>query len=150
MSRDVVRIEGLGEIVAALSELPKTTSRNVVRRILKRRAEPFAETARALVPVDKGFLRESIVVSTKLTKHQRRQHRKEAPEDIEVYIGPNADPAAHLQEFGTSRFKAQPFMRPAWDQNKAGAVEGIAADLWQENEKAIARRARKAAKAAKG
>lgn len=150
MTKTVVRIEGLKEISDALQELPKATGKNVVRRILKDRAEPFAETARSLVPVDQGHLRESITVSTRLTRRQRSQHRKAGPNDVEVFIGPNADPAAHLQEFGSSRHPAQPFMRPAWDQNKDAALDGIAQDLWAEIEKAVARRARKLAKAAKG
>jgi HK97 gp10 family phage protein len=144
--KDIVKIEGLKEVQAALHELPKATAKNVVRRIMKERLKPVAEAAQRLVPIDQGDLRDSIVVSTKLTKRQRGKHKKDGPDDIEMFAGPNADPAAHLQEFGSRRHPAQPFMRPAWDGARQSLIENLAADFWREIEKAVARRARKMAK----
>ncbi|WP_088346305.1 MULTISPECIES: HK97-gp10 family putative phage morphogenesis protein [Rhodomicrobium] len=146
-----IRIEGLKEVQAALRDLPKSTGKNIMRRVLIARAEPVAEAARALVPVDKGNLLASINVSTRLTRRQRGLHRKPHRDDVEVHVGPGANPAGHFQEFGTSRHPAQPFMRPAWDRTKAGVIEGLKEDLWAEIEKVLERRARRAArKAAKG
>ena len=71
-----VRIEGLSELKAALRALPDATAKNVVRRVLSKRGEPIAERARQLVPVDKGELKASIAVSTKLTRRQRARHRE--------------------------------------------------------------------------
>ena len=56
-------------------------------------------------------------------------------------------PQAHLQEFGTKDQPPQPFMRPAWDAEKRGVLEGIKDDLWAEIKKAAARLAKKALKA---
>jgi HK97 gp10 family phage protein len=141
-----VRVDGLREIEAALHELPKATGKNVVTRVLKKRGEPIANTARANAPVDQGQLRDSIGVSTKLSKRQKRIHRKEGPDDIEVFVGAGALPQAHMVEFGTDQMPAQPFMRPAWDKGKEAALEGIGQDLWAEIEKAATRMAKKAAK----
>jgi len=54
-----------------------------------------------LVPVDQGDLRDSIAVSTKLTRCQRSRQRKFAPDDIEVFVGAGPHTHMHMQEFGT-------------------------------------------------
>lgn len=144
-----VDFEGLKGINEALEDLPKATSKNIARRVLKEEGKPIAEAARGFVEVDSGALRDSIAVSTKLVKSQRRKHKKESPDDIEVYVGPGADPAAHLQEFGSSKHPGKPFMRPAWDGARAGMLERMADRFWREIRKAADRLARKAARAAK-
>ncbi len=149
MTKSAVRVEGLKEVKDALRELPNSTAKNIMRRILLKRAEPIAEAARKFAPVDEGHLRASIGVSTKLTRRQRKKHKKPDKDDVEVYVGPGTDPAAHLQEFGTVDAPAQPFMRPAWDQEKGKLLDNIAADLWVEIKKAVARIAKKKAKGKK-
>jgi HK97 gp10 family phage protein len=91
-------------------------------------------------------LKDSIGVSTRLSKNQKREHRKPDRNDIEVYAGAGPHPQAHLQEFGTKHAPAQPFMRPAWDAEKREVLEGIKDDLWAEIKKAVVRLARRAAK----
>lgn len=142
-----VKVEGLKALQTALRALPDATAKNVIRRVLRKAGAPIAARARALVPVDEGDLQGSIAVSTKLTWRQRARHRKYGPDDIEVFVGAGPHPQAHLQEFGTQHHPPQPFMRPAWDAEKDGALEGIKADLWAEIEKSANRLARKRAKA---
>jgi HK97 gp10 family phage protein len=142
------KIEGLKEVQAALRELPNATSKNIMRRVLLKRAEPVAEAAEARVAVRYGWLKGSINVSTRLTRRQKKRHKNGGPNDVEVFIGPGSDPAAHNQEFGNRYQPAQPFMRPAWDATKMGVLEGIKDDMWAEIEKAAQRLARKAARAA--
>jgi HK97 gp10 family phage protein len=141
-----VRIEGLKEVQTALRALPNSTAKGIMRRILKKRGEPIAQAARDKVPVDQGDLKDSITVSTKLSKTQKKKHRKPDKNDVEVYIGPGVYPSAHLQEFGSRIHGAKPFMRPAWDANKTGVLEGIREDLWTEINKTVARAAKRAAK----
>jgi HK97 gp10 family phage protein len=148
MSKITVKVTGLREIETALKNLPKATSKNVVRRVMKARAQPMAETARRMAPVDDGDLQKSITVGTKLSRAQRSKHRKRTPGTVEMFVGAGPNPQAHLQEFGTQHSPPQPFMRPAWDTGKEAFLDGIKADLWAEIEKASARLARKAAKAA--
>lgn len=143
-----VTVEGLEGVMDALRDLPNATAKNVMKRVLLKRAEPIAEAARRLVPVDQGHLKNSIHVATKLTRRQRGRRRKVHRDDVEVFVGPGTDPAAHLQEFGSSHHDAQPFMRPAWDQTKDEFLAGVGADMWAEIEKAAARLAKKSAKAA--
>lgn len=141
-----IKVEGLSEVRDALRQLPKATAKNVVRRVLKVRGKVIADAAIQRVPVLQGGLKKSIVVTTTLTRSQRGQYKKEGPKDIDVFIGPNSHPKAHMQEYGTSHAPAQPYMRPAWDESKAGIVQGLADDMWIEIEKAVSRAARKAAK----
>lgn len=141
-----VTIEGLDELQTALRKLPDATAKNVVRRILRARAQPIADRAEQLAPEDQGDLKDSIAVSTRLSKRQKRMHRKVDPHDIEVYVGPGPLPQAHLQEFGTQNHQAKPFMRPAWDAEKNKVLHNLRVDLWNEIQKAAARLARKASK----
>jgi HK97 gp10 family phage protein len=149
-----VKIEGLRELDAALAELPKSTGKAVLRRVLKARAEPIASAMRGMAPDDPATggndLRSSIGVGTKLSRRQAGLHRKMFRDDkasVEMFVGAGPVPHAHLQEFGTSRHGPQAFARPAWDSGKGAILDGIAEDLWSEISKSAARLARKAARA---
>ncbi|RVK61938.1 HK97 gp10 family phage protein [Sinorhizobium meliloti] len=140
-----VKVEGLKDLENALKDLPQANARAVLRRTLKEAGEPIAKTARSLAPKRDMYLSESIDVSTKLSRRQRGLHKKVSP--VEMFIGPGTDPAAHLQEFGSGPgHHAQPFLRPAWDQNKDKALDTIANLTWVEIEKTAKRLAKKAAK----
>lgn len=141
-------MEGLEETVHNLGELPKATRRNVLRRVLMRRAEPVATMAAQLAPEQTGRLAFSIAVSTQLTRRQRRGAKLN---EVEVYIGPAAGAGslyyASFREFGTAELPAHPYMRPAWDSQREEVLVQIGRDLGQEVENAAARIARKAARA---
>lgn len=148
-----VKIEGLRELERALAELPKSTGKNVLRRVLRTRAQPVADAARAMAPDDPETggldLKASIGVSTVLSKRQKSLHRKMFRNDkaaVEVFVGAGALPQAHLQEFGAPQHGPQPFMRPAWDGGKTQMLEGLKDDLWKEIEAAAKRLAKKQAK----
>lgn len=148
-SRSSVRIEGLKELDRALSQLPKATAKNVLRRTAIRALAPVIADAKLRVPVDEGDLRDSLKVAGKLSKRQQRKNAKAVAEGkaaVQLYAGPAALPHAHLVEFGTSHMPPQPFMRPAWDANKMKVLELIRLDLGNEIERAAARLARKAAR----
>jgi HK97 gp10 family phage protein len=144
MSKETVKVEGLKALQAALLELPKATGKNVVRRTLKSGAEMVADAARQKVPVESGHLRKTIGTGTKLTKHQRSRHKKKS--EVEYFAGAGNDPAAHLQEFGSSQHGAQPFLRPAWDSTRYDVLDHIVKRLAEEIEKARKRLAAKTAR----
>ena len=146
MPKTTVKIEGLRELDRALGQLPKSTAKAVLRKVLKDAGEPLARSARRLAPKDEYHLYESIDVSTRLNRRQRGLHRKEtSPAFQEMFVGTN-NPAGVQQEFGNDRHAAQPFMRPAWDAEKMNVLDLISVSLWGEIEKAAQRLARKAAK----
>lgn len=138
-----VKIEGLRELDRALGELPKATGKNVLRRVIKARLQPVEAMAKALVPVDEGHLRASIITGSRLNRREASQAKKDGPAFVEMHTGTNSRNGVP-REFGTTRTRATPFMRPAWDANQDNALVGIAADLGKEIDKAAARLARKA------
>lgn len=170
-----VSVDGLRELDKALSELPKATARNVLKRTLVKAGTPIAEHAKRLAPVDTGKLKDSIKVSPRLgttagkaefaaamraglgqqaavgAMRDARRAAKGAGSFAEVYIGPDRRPQGVLQEFGTSHHPPQPFMRPAWDAEQDRALDIIKSELGSEIMSAAKRLAARAAKkAAKG
>jgi len=138
------KLEGLSDLVAGLEELTKATATNVQKRALKEAAAPMEAYAKMKAPVRTGFLRESINISSKLSARQRSQSPKAAK--VEIYVGPPSMPRGIVAEFGSVKQAPHPFMRPAWDANKRGALETIKDILKDEIEKARQRAARKAAR----
>lgn len=154
-----VKIEGLSELDAKLGELSKAAGKAALRRSLKKSAEPLAALMQSLAPDREGSpaerdLRQSIAVSTKLSKRQASMHRKMFRNDkasVEMFVGAGKLPHPHLVEFGTFKMDPQPFARPAWDQDKMALLERLKDAIRVEIEKSVARARRKAARlAAKG
>lgn len=146
MARVSVEIKGLKELDKALGELPKSTAKATLRRVLVEGGELIASAARRGAPVDHHYLYESIDVSTKLNRRQRSLHKEQGGKAFqEMFVGTN-NPAGVQQEFGNEHNAAQPFMRPAWDAKKQEALERITNLLWGEIEKSAQRVAKKTAK----
>lgn len=144
---EIVRMEGLRELEAAMDALPKAVARNALRRGLTKAAQPVLDSWRSLAPVHYGYYRDSIIIgpSSKLTRRQKSDAKKEGTYFAEVFIGSSAR-AAIVQEFGTIHMRPHPSGRPAWDSNKAGVLASISRSLWDEINKTAARRAKKLAK----
>lgn len=148
--RFTVKVEGLRETDAALSAIGKrATAKNVAKRALTNAAKPLDDGWRGRVRVDSGDLKQSGGISTKLSRRQRAQHKKQAP--VEVFVGPGPNPQAITEEFGTPNQAPNGALRGAWDQHKAAIPAAVGSELWSEISKVAARQARKAARlAAKG
>jgi HK97 gp10 family phage protein len=144
-----IKIEGLSELKAAFEQLPKATGKSVMRKVLMTRAKPIAAAAKALVPVESGELRDSIIASTRLSKHQKRE-AEETASYAEVYVGAGPLPHAHLVEFGSVNNQPQPYLRPAWDSAKGALLDNFKEDLWSEIRKAVDKLARKVTKGGEG
>lgn len=161
-----LKVEGFKDLEAALLALPRSTARNVSRRAMAKALAPVESAAKAAAPRDSGQLADSITVSTKLSKRQASQNRKEAVrlgisrDALIMHVGANALPHAHLIEFGTGpryhksgkyvgRVAPQPFMRPAWDANRQGVLDSLSQSIRAEIDKTLARAARRAARNAK-
>lgn len=151
-----LKIQGAGDIERALAELARGTAKGVTRRAMKKALQPVAKAAEA-----SPF---AIAVTSKLAASQRRGTGKDrGPNLISLYVGPvqqdgSHAPHAHLIELGTGpRYHksgkyvgavlADPFMRPAWDENRDQVLKILRREVWKEIEKTLARAARKAAKA---
>lgn len=147
--RGSVRISGLKELDEALGQLPKATGKAVLRRTAIRALAPVIAEAKRRVPVDEGDLRDSLKITTKLSKRQQRLHNKAiaaGKATVQLFAGPAALPHAHLVEFGTANMSPQPYMRPAWDTKKDEVLELVRTELADEISKAAGRLARKTAR----
>jgi hypothetical protein len=153
MAKRLVKVEGLRELEDALSQLPKSTGKAVLRRVARAALEPFdkAWRAKAAAYHFTGALERSGGIGPKLTRRQAKLNRfREGKASIEMHAGPN-DPAAVPAEFGTVDQAARPSVRPAWDGTQDAVLEIVKDSLGTEIAKAAARVAKKTAKlAAKG
>jgi HK97 gp10 family phage protein len=152
-----MKIKGLRECEAALTQLPKATGKNVLRRVGRNRLEPMREHAAAKAPDDPNTtggrdLSSSIKIRNAKAKVRfvQGKFRADSSRGISLTMGPSKA-AFHgkFQEWGTIHHAAQPFMRPAWDAGARKVVEGIRDDLWNEIQRAAARLANKKAKQGK-
>lgn len=160
-----VSVSGLSELDKALGELPKATARNVLKRTLDKAAQPIVDTAKQLVPVKTGNLRDTIIASTRIRNRvgaaeysaamraglgkaaagaalrQARRDAKGTGSFAELFVGPSTGAIryAHIVEFGSVKDSPQPYMRPAWDGEKAKALDIIKAELGNEIIKAARR-----------
>ena len=144
MAKQTFKIEGLKELDEALKELPKATSRNILRRTLIAQGEPIRADGERNAPKDKGGLKASYTIGTKLSRRQKSQNKKES--DVEIYIGPGPHAKGVQTEFGNAHQAPHPHLRPAFDANVKRVLDGIKNELADQIEKARERLARKAAK----
>ena len=128
-------IEGLDDLddnLARAAELMSDPA--VVMPVLLEALEPVAQTAKGIVHVRTGRLRDGISVSD-------RAEGAESERGIAAYVGPSADAdyaidvevgrppsvGATGREYDATR--AYPYMRPAWNQNSDGILPATADGL---------------------
>jgi len=144
----VATLEGFAALDRALGQLPKATAKNVLRRTLKKAAQPLDDAASAAAPVNTGALERSVITGSALTRSQRRGALlKTSNYYAEIHIGTSLG-RGMFQEFGTFKDPAQPWFRPAWESTKDQALNIIKITLGGEIEKAAKRYAKKLAKGA--
>lgn len=145
-----IKLEGFAELENALKdELPKATAKNVLRRSGKTAMGRIEDRAKQLVPVDDGQLHDSITTKPARAKRQRGSVKYAASSGITLLTGPTGRPEggnAAWQEYGTVKMAAQPFMRPAIDEEAPNVIEDIRAELTTQIDKARKRIARKLAR----
>lgn len=134
-----VKVEGLKEVQYALRKLPDAVAKRVMRKIMRRRLKPIATDMKSSAPELSGNLRKSIRVGSRLSRSQRRKHRKADRSDVELFAGAGPLPQAHMSEFGTENTTAQPWARPVWDRKKGTLLPGLRADFWAEIRKEVAK-----------
>ncbi len=149
-TKQIFRLEGLKELDAALIEFADEWGPRKVKplltRVLKKEGQIIADAEGALAPKLTGQLALSPVVSTKLSRRQKKLNKKES--DVEVYVGPTPHPKSVQTEFGNAQQAAHPHLRPAWDGNVMKVLSGIKDRLADEIAKTSTRLARRAARIA--
>lgn len=169
------KLIGARQLEANLNDLGPALAAQTIDAALLRVAEPIVNAAKSKAPKGgTGLNEKKITASTQLSATQRRQAGAEPKTRRTVYIGVRPSPVAHLIEFGTGPrwttgkrrarkagrmasnangtpayrgvMPPQPFMRPAWDEGKMGALNDLGVILGEEIEKAAARLGRRQAK----
>lgn len=172
-----VKIEGLKELDAAMGELGKSAARGVLRRTLVKAAEPMRAAAERNAPKDTGALAGSIIVTSKIDNRagkkeygavmaaggsksaavqalrDARRAKGIGESFAEAFLGPakagkRGSIKAMVQEFGSSKQDAQPYMRPAFDAEVNTVLGNIKGELTTEIDKAVARARKRALKRA--
>lgn len=150
-----MKLEGFSNFEKELAKLEKlATRRSVAIRAMRKAAQPMADIASSLAPVDTGTLAKSVIVGTKLDGRQSKIHKRMFKHDktsVEMFVGPSylmgdGGRHGHLQEFGTVHHAPQPFMRPAWDQDHKNLLARLGDEMAKEIDKAVTRAARRAAR----
>lgn len=154
-----LKMTGFREIEKALAQIPSGTAKGVARRAMKKELKPVADTANAFWP---GASDDVFRITSRIARGQLGDSHAERGRSVtNMFVGAPGGrfgtPEAHLVEFGTGpRFQKsgrytgsvapQPMLQPAWDMHKSQILEGLGKRLWDEIEKTMARRAKRAAR----
>lgn len=103
----------MDELVGKLNRMNQMAAARIENQI-NETAKAVRKSARARVPVLTGGLKRSIKI-------------RRAKDRLSAVIGPQGKNAwrAHFTEFGTVNQSAQPYMAPAWEENKNGYMSGM-------------------------
>lgn len=149
-----VKVKGLRGLEKGLSELPKATGKNVLRRVGRGALEPMADVAASRAPHRTGQLAYSISVSEKATPRatwNKGKFRSKPSTGITMAMGPakfgRVLNYATFDEFGTVDTPAFGFMRAAWDGGAEKALDYVIENLGLEITKSAEKLARKRARA---
>ena len=140
-------VEGLAELEKALLDLGAETGIKTLRTAGRKAMEPVLIAATIGANRDSGDLKDSIAISSRKGKGGNRAididvgpTKKKAPKSEGGRELAGVNQKAIAQEFGTSKQQADPFLRPALDQNVDRVLDLFGTEL----EKAITRAVRKA------
>jgi HK97 gp10 family phage protein len=135
------KFEGGRELEKLLMALPHTLARGSARRVLRKAAEPIRATAA-------HDLHNSIGITSRANT---RAGRRDAGNEVSMHVGvltsihqdrkPERKPyaAAMVNEFGSHKMPAHPFMRPAWDAKSPEAWDIMVTELRRDVARTIAR-----------
>jgi len=115
-----LKTKGFKELFKNLDKLEKAIV-NEIEDIIKKAAEKIRDEAKERAPKLTGQLSDSIEVKTLEIKKDK----------IKIGIGPVGDAVFYwfFVEYGTSKMAAQPYLRPAYDNNKKAVEKEIAREL---------------------
>ena len=146
---------GFRELDEILKSMPKATAKNVLKRSAIKVMKRIEEGMAARAPKDDGTLAGSMRTQVVKATRQRGQVRFNAQSGVEVITGPAPEGKmnranAGFQEFGTVKMAANAYARPTADAENENVVEDLKGILAGEIDKAVARAARRAARAGNG
>jgi HK97 gp10 family phage protein len=152
-----VKLSGFKELNKTLNELSRAAHSGVLRRAGTKAMQPMADLATRLAPNDPATvapddLATSITLSSRAKAGRGGLEASERGTRANIHMGPAASlpqyPRAIVMEFGSFKDVAQPYMRPAFEQDGSAVLDRLKPLLKAEIDKAVANAARRAARAA--
>jgi HK97 gp10 family phage protein len=120
--------EGQKELMENMKSLSEEMQVVVKREAIEEAANFLKEEITKRVPVRTGKLKENIITQTV----------EDNETATEVKLGPSRDGFyGPMVEYGTKKMQAQPFMRPAFDENEERVDEIIAQNIQEGIDKAV-------------
>lgn len=136
-------INGTNDLLKALKQFPQNIQKNVMTGAVRAGCKPLVEAARRNVPVDTGNLKKSIGINKRKVRDKTKLRFSVSPRRLDSldFKGLKEDKGyrakvrmlqeqkkaggfyAHMIEFGTSKMPAQPFMRPAFENQDNQSIE---------------------------
>lgn len=147
-----MKVQGLKELQKQLRQLAAETQPKLLKAAVRAAFKPVLASAKAKVPVDTGELQAGIALATAEDKKggivaagllissnttALKQARVAAAAFGEAQYRGAPGRRWHLTELGTKHSKAQPFLRPALDENASAVVEGLKRALAQRIKRAL-------------
>lgn len=110
-----VKLENRKQIIRMLDLIPKKVN-GVLLKAMERAVSPIKRAAESKAPIRKtgkgGTLRDSFTTEANVK-----------PGNIALFLGPGVQAFyGQMQELGTKNHPAQPFLRPAFDEQKNNAA----------------------------
>jgi HK97 gp10 family phage protein len=126
MSDDVsCTLDGLDDLEELLQIVAPDQAKKAVRASARKAGQIWQDAIEAKAPVDKGFLKDHIKVSTVLG-----QGDDDSTGSVTVVVGPTKDAFyALFSEFGTRNEPAKPFVQPAYEEKKDEVLSEFATQL---------------------
>jgi hypothetical protein len=115
---EIVRIEGLKELEAALAELPKATARNTLKRSLTKGADIVDAAAQQNAPQETGKLERSVIVGSRLTLADRPATNGRTARASRRYTSERKSLAACSPSSARSRTRPQMWFTRAWESTQ--------------------------------
>lgn len=127
-------VSGFADLYANLDGLTQKQKAKALAPLLVKALTPMSLVAISIAPDDPTTpppwdLKSSIKVGTKQRSGRARINRALGQYGARAYMGPTkyGYPQAIMDEFGTIKMSARPYMRPAWEAGKQGAFEIVKA-----------------------
>lgn len=118
MAKSAITIKGVDKLEAKFAKLKERTRGEILKNAVRAGALPIQTAAVIKAPIEFGTLKRSI--HTEIVNASATHAEAEVGTDLEY---------APYQEFGTSKMAAQPYLRPAFDEQSDAAKKEISAAL---------------------
>ena len=140
-------LRGFRDLDAILGNLPKAVAKRTLRDGGIKWMQPMADDIRRRAPRNRGDLQDSVTVGTALARSQRKfagvMGGRRDPNVVVIHAGPGPHPQAVIQEIGSYKEPAQPYVTPAWEAGKDALLQRVAEGMWEPIEAAAARAKKK-------